>query len=231
MSFYDFISNNFDVVIITFAMIVVILTTVQLSNKTRLNMFIIVALLAALTVVTYVENYLGFAEEYTIWRAILSAFKYVIPSFILAMVPFTFVENVRSYVFIPAVVNFVLCAISVGTGIVFAFDENNSFQRGPLGYFPFAVAIIYIAYIVWIMLRRSHRGLTDILPVVFFIISATACVFMPLWLDFYFEKLFCISIAINVFVVYIYVIQQITKKDQLTGLVEQLIPGYTLQWN
>ena len=221
MSFYDFISKNLDMVIITVAMIVVIVTTVHLSNATRAKMVVIVVLLAALTVATYVENYLGNQSDFTIWRSILTAAKYVVPSFILALIPFTFIERVKTHVFIPALVNFVLCALSVGTGIVFSFASPNNFQRGALGYFPFAVAILYICCIIIMMLRQSHRGLTDILPAVFFILSSFCTVCMPLWLLFDFESLFCISIAINAFLFYIYVIQQLTKKDPLTGLLNR----------
>ena len=52
MSFYDFISNNWDMILILTAMLVMIVTTVHLAKKQRVNMFVIVVLLAALTAAT-----------------------------------------------------------------------------------------------------------------------------------------------------------------------------------
>ena len=222
MSFYDFIKTNWDMILILTAMIVMIATTVHLSTKQRVNMFVIIGLLSVLTVATYVENYLGNAETYSIWRSVLSSVKYIIPSLILAFIPFTLLNNVKMWVFIPAGVNAALSIISIWVELIFGFDtELNSFRRGPIGYFPFAVAVLYICFILFLMLRQSHRGLTDILPVVFFIFSSFCNVAMPLWMLFDFESLFCISIAINLFIFYVYVIQQITKKDPLTGLLNR----------
>ena len=222
MTFYDFIKNNWDVILILTAILVMITTTVHLTNKQRVNMVIIVALLAVLTVATYVENYLGNEETYSIWRAYLSSVKYIIPSLLLAFVPFTFMNNVKAWFFIPAAINAVMSIVSIWTGVIFSFHTDaNSFQRGPLGYFPFFIAIVYICCIILMMLRQSHSGFADILPAVFFVFSSITNVFMPLWMLFDFESLFCISIAINVLLFYIYVIQQLTKKDPLTGLLNR----------
>ena len=225
MSVQDFFYSNWALVLLLTSMFIMTVTTVHLSKRSVIRMFLIIVLLAALSVASYIEVGLGNGSTWNEWRAILTAFKYTTPSLILAITA-TIIMNakihIKAILFIPAAINAVLSFVSIPTHIVFSFDkEANAFQRGVLGYIPFIVCGIYTFFVVFFLIKQSTKTLEDILPISFLAIASTASIILPLIWLFEFEKWFCVSIAILLFTYYVYIMQQLTKKDVLTGLLNR----------
>lgn len=225
MSVQDFFYSNWALVLILTSMFIMTVTTVHLSKRIVIRLFLIIMLLAALSVASYIEVGLGNGSTWNEWRAILTAFKYTTPSLILAITT-TIIMNAKTHIkamlFIPAVINGVLSFVSIPTHIVFFFyKESNSFQRGALGYIPFIVCGIYTFFVVFFLIKQSTKTLEDILPISFLAIASTASIILPLIWLFEFERWFCVSIAILLFTYYVYIMQQQTKKDALTGLLNR----------
>ena len=222
MTFVNYVDGNWALLLLVAALIIMIKTTVHLTKKDALDMMIVASLVLLLSVVDYIETGLGAGETYTFWRTALSGIKYAIPPFILA-------EAIRIYnrtgnmlaIFAPATINAIICAISLFNKVIFYIDSNNNFHRGMFGYLPFIVCGIYLLYIVVRMIITGNRSLEDLVPVIFLALTSAFSIVLPIIIGTNFNKWFCTTVAINVFVYYIFIIQQYTKKDPLTGLLNR----------
>ncbi len=217
----SFFETNWALLLLASAFLIMIQATVHLNKKATVLMLVVVLLVAVLTVVEFAEVTLGNSETYSIWRTVLSGLKYIIPSFILAVISCVILSEVKWILFIPAAINAALCLISIGTGWVFRIKPDNHFERGPIGYLPFIVSALYIFHITWQIYRTSTKYPEDIVPLAFMLTSSLLSVFLPIIWGFGYEPWFCTTIMIDVFVYYVYLMQQLTKKDALTGLLNR----------
>ena len=202
MSFSEFINYNWALLLVIIAIFVILYTTVQFSKKTALLLFITSLLILLLAIVDYIETYFGNLDAYSIWRSILSAFKYALPSLILSIIgviAFNFNRKYRWLIFIPAVIHFALCLISIPTGIIFFFyEDNNAFARGPLGYLPFIMSGLYLAYIVFCIVFYGKKNIEDLIPITVMGIYAVCATVLPILWANVFERWFATTIAIAV---------------------------------
>lgn len=222
MSALDFIDDYLALLLLLVAMTILIHTTVHLSKRMIRNLMILIIYLFVLSVVDYVEVYLGNLPYYSAWRAFLTSVKYVIPSLMLAEIIVIFSDIRNFLVFLPAIINGCISVLSIFTGWVFSFDmSDNTFHRGPLGMTPFIVCIGYIIYIAVYTFFMVGRQLDDILPMGFVVFSGLVSVVLPPFVGESFEKWFTTTMAISAFVYYVFLVQQLTKRDPMTRLLNR----------
>ena len=222
MSVSNFIYTEWALILLLTALVIFIRTTVHLNKRVAADMLAVIALALSLTVIDYIETSLAQGETYTVWRSILTAFKYSITPFIIAFCVRIIVGIKHNlYIFILAVVNFAVCVSSVFTHSVFWYSEKNAFKRGDLWFVPFAVCAVYIAVAVFYMIRYSSRSSSDYVAIGFLVVPTSLCLVLPfIWLED-FNRWFCTTIVICVFVFYVNILMQLTKKDPLTGLLNR----------
>ena len=225
MSFAGFLHINWGLILAVAAIIVTLYTTVQFSRKISLTLLIVTVLIIALSVVDYIEIYLGNQPTLSIWRAILTAFKYILTAFILAGIGATLFRwdiRMRFLTYIPAVILTILCLVSIPTGIVFSFlEEGNSFQRGPLGYLPFIVSGLYLCYLLVGLVFLGRKTLQDLLPIVLMATFSVFSLIFPLVWPEIFDGWFATTIAVSVLLYSIFLLEQLAKKDPLTNLLNR----------
>ncbi len=89
-------------------------------------------------------------------RTLLSILGYTFRSvaalgLLLVVVP----RTRRSFFYwIPSIITCLISSTAFFTDIAFGFDETYAFYRGPLGYVAFAVPILYIILILWVVFRN-----------------------------------------------------------------------------
>ena len=127
----------------------------------------------------------------------------------------------RVYVLIPAIVNTILCFISIPTGIVFSFDEKNWFHRGTLGHFAYIVCGLYLLYFMIRMFTGKKRQKEDYPLMIFMSLTAILCLLIPMTLYDAELHWFVATIAIDVLLYYVFLLQQFTKRDPLTRLLNR----------
>ena len=66
-------------------------------------------------------------------------------------------DHNRKSIWIPNIVNILVCCTAFFSDIVFGFDADYRFYRGPLGYVPFIIPILYLMMILWITFRNYNR--------------------------------------------------------------------------
>ena len=214
----DYIIQNWALILILAAFVISLKTTIFLDQTSVRRYYILIAGIFLLSVVVFLEFALADLGGYITQRTILMAVRYSACPFIVAMILFTLIRETRWLVFIPAIILTGINVLSVFTGIVFSLDENGALRRGPLGLLPYIVAGLYGAVLIFVLYKRSNKLYTEIVPIAFLAVSFASALFLPFVFGRKFSQMFCVTIAIALFVFYEFSIHQITKKDPLTGV-------------
>lgn len=214
----EYILQNWALVLLLLAFTIMLKTTVFL-DKNRINrMLALIIFIFLLSISVFVEFYVVNGEKYLNLRKILMCIRYSATPFIIALVLYALVRRAKWHVFIPASLLLILNIISIFTGIVFDFDENGELVRGFLGYLPFIGVGLYSAVLVYLLIKQSNKQLTEIIPICFLLFAFVSGLIFPFVFGSDYAKIFCTTVAISLFVYYVFLILQLTKKDALTGL-------------
>ena len=217
----DYFLQNWGLILILLAFTITLKTTVFLDRRTIRRMLILDAAVFLLSIAVYVEFLLADLKTLPVLRMALMAVRYSATPFILAHVIYTMVKKFRPFIYIPAAVLALIDVLSVFTGIVFTLDENQEFHRGPLGVLPFVVAGLYCAFLIYILIKRSNKQAIEIIPIVFLCFAFLSGLTLPFVFGKDYSHIFCTTIAVALFVYYVFLILQLTKKDALTGLLNR----------
>ena len=148
----DYFLQNWPLILILLAFIISLITTVFLEKKTVIKMYILIIAVFLLSIVVFVEFYIIDKAELKWLRIILMAIRYSATPLIIAQITFTLVNRLRWFIFLPALSLVIVNIISIFTGIVFNIDENNVFNRGPLGFLPFIMVGLYGILLVYLLI-------------------------------------------------------------------------------
>lgn len=215
----DYILHNWALVLILLAAAVSLKTMVFLEKADirRYHVLIITVFLLSITVFeeTCLDDYEGKHEVLTVLAGIRLS---VIP-FILALIVCTLSRKVTWWkVYIPAIFLAAMNLISVKTGIVYSMGPDNTLQYGLLGFLPFAIAFAYCAFLLWNLFKHSSRQTGDMMLMVYFIVALASSMIMPFVFGRPYLQIFPTTVAITLYVYQMFAVNQITKKDPLTGL-------------
>ena len=216
-----FLLHDWILILILSAFSVLLKTTVFIDKKTASRLYVLINVLFALSVIVFVEFYLGELGLYKTLRTVLMAIRYSATPLIIAMTLFTLAKKERWFVFIPAVAVAIVNIVSIFTGIVFRIKGINEIERGPLGYLPFIAVGLYSAYLVYTLFVQSNKQATEIIPIGFLTFSFVSGLILPFILQRDYSQIFCSTIAVALFVYYDFSILQLSKKDSLTGLLNR----------
>ncbi|MBR3630822.1 MAG: GGDEF domain-containing protein [Oscillospiraceae bacterium] len=218
-----YLSDNWGILILITGIALLLQSNIHLDRHMVRSIYAVIGLLGVYTVTSYAEESLGNAPFYSPMRAVMTFLDYGLVSMILFFLVQIMFRERSFYLIIPACINIVGCLISLWTGIVFYFDtQTNSFQRGALGFLPYAVAGFYLIYLLVKLFRRFGKTAHEDSPVLsFMILTSVFCFLIPLffWEDF--NNSFSLTIAADVFIYYVFILHQMTKRDVLTGLLNR----------
>ena len=220
--FKSYILQNWILILILLAFVIILFTTSFLDKKATRRMFILIASVFVLSAIVFVEFYYEEDLNYRVLRTVLMSIRYSATPLILSLIIYTLVKKAKAFVFIPAGILLIIDIVSIFNGIVFSIDETtNKLVRGPLGYIPFIVAGLYCAALIVLLIYRSNKRVLEIIPIVFLAISFISGLVFPFLLGPSFSQIFCPTIAIALFIYYVFSILQLTKKDALTGVLNR----------
>ena len=217
----EYLLQNWSLILVLAVFAIALRITVFWDEKTIKRMYVLIIGVYLLSLVVFVEFNCTAQVEYRALRSILMAIRYSATPFIISQIIYTLVKKQTLYIFIPSIILTVIDFVSIFTGIVFRIDENNTFSRGPLGYLPFIVAGAYCAALVYFLFKRCNMKLMEIVPIAFLSLALLSDLIFPFVFGSDFSKIFCSTIAIALFVYYVFEILQQTKKDSLTGLLNR----------
>ncbi|MBP5261241.1 MAG: GGDEF domain-containing protein [Clostridiales bacterium] len=217
----EYITQNFELILILLGFTISLLSTVFLSKKMIARMYVLILEVLALSIFVFAEFYFADKGIHQTARAVLIAVRYSATPFIVAQIIFTIVRRQRWVLFIPAIIATIIDFISIPTGIVFSINEANKMVRGPLGLLPYVFVGVYSAWFVLLMIRHSSKQKIEMIPIMFFGFAFLSGLILPFLIGSDYSRLYCSTIAISVFVYYVFSILQVTKKDPLTGLLNR----------
>ena len=217
----SYLLEHWGLLVILVGMMIVLYSDIYLQRRMIFQMRMINLMQFIYSVTCHAETYLGNQPEYSILRPILSAVDYSLITLILVSVIMIMFPQKKGYLFIPALVNALLCFVSIPTGLVFIISKDNHFGRGTLGYLTYVVNAIYLVYLIYCLFKKSRIQNEDYILVIFMSITSVICLVMPLFFYEAASHWFNITIAIDVLLYYIFLLQQFTKRDPLTNLLNR----------
>lgn len=221
MSFNDYISNNWGLMIIIIGLTLLLRSDIHLERRMVRQIGITNLLLLLYSVSSYIEMNLGNRPVYTAWRAWLSAWDYSILSVILVSIIMVVYPGHKRYLLMPCALNTFLAFLSIPTGLVFSISKDNAFSRGPLGYLPFVLNGIYLFYLLFRVYKGLNWERNELIHLVFMSVVAVACLIMPLVYTMRSDQWFIITIEVELFLYYVFLLQRFTKHDSLTSLLNR----------
>lgn len=217
----DYLKQHWVMLVPLIGMSILLISDIHIERRMIRRIAITNFILFIYSIFCYIEAYLGNQPEYSIWRTILSAVNYSLVAFILVEIIMIVYREQRVYVLIPAIINMILCFISIPTGIVFTFDQNNHFHRGPVGHIAYIVCGLYLAYFIIRMFTSKRRQKEDFPLLIFMSVTAIVCLLVPMFLDEPVLHWFVATIAVDILLYYVFLLQQYTKRDPLTKLLNR----------
>lgn len=217
----SYILQNWTMLLILAAYAIALRISVFLDKKTIKRMYVLIVAVFLLSVTVFLEFGYADSPEHRTLRLVLMAIRYSATPFIIAQITYTLVKRQRWWVFIPAMVLAVINFVSIPTGIVFGVGVDNELVRGVLGYLPYIVSGGYCVFLIRLLLLRSNGRLLEIIPIAFLGIAFASGLIFPFVYGKEYSALFCSTIAVALFVYYVFSILEQTKKDALTGLLNR----------
>ncbi|SDB33351.1 diguanylate cyclase (GGDEF) domain-containing protein [Ruminococcaceae bacterium FB2012] len=220
MTFSSYLSEHWGLLVLLTGILIVLYLDIHLERRMVIRIAVTYGMIFLYSVSDYIETYLSEQAEYTVIRPLLSATDYSLITFILVNIILIVYPMHKLYLYIPAVINAVLCFISVPTGIVFYINEENHFVRGMLGFLTYFVDALYMAYLIYRVFRNKLVQKEDYGIVVFMSVTSVICLVFPLFADGSVQW-FNITVAVDLTMYYIFLLQQYTKRDPLTKLLNR----------
>ena len=217
----EYFFQNWILLIILGAFLVVLFITAFSSRKTTLRYLLLLVSIFLLSIVVFVEFSLQKIPENSMARLVLMAIRYSATPFVLALVIMVLVKRQNLLVFIPAAILLVIDIVSIFTGIVFSLDKSYELQRGALGYLPFIVSGGYMVWLIVLLVIRSNKRWIEIAPIVFLTVALTSGLVFPFVFGNKFSQMFCTIMATSLFIYYVFTILELAKKDALTGVLNR----------
>lgn len=217
----EYLLQNWALILILMAFAIMLMITVFLNKKTIRRMYMLIGVVFLLSISVFFEFYLADVNKLPNLRIVLVAIRYSATPIIISLLVLALVKKSHWYVVIPALVLALINFISIFTGIVFSIDDNGNLVRGFLGYLPYIGVGVYTVCLIYELVKHSNRQPTEIIPIVFLAFSLGTSLIFPLVIGKEFSKIFCTIIGVALFVYYVFLILQLTKKDALTGLLNR----------
>lgn len=221
MSIVSYLSSNWGLLLLLTGLIMLVRSDIYLESRMGRQIRITCGLLFIYSMTSYIESYLGNLSKLLMWRSILSFFNYSLTSMLLVSVIMIVYPAHKRYLFVPWAVNTICCAVSIPTGIVFRFTESNIFERGPIGYLPFIINGVYLVYLMRCILRNRYWEKNEFFLLAYMAATAFACLIMPLFFSAQTDQWLMLTIAIDMLVYYVFLLQQFTTRDPLTKLLNR----------
>jgi len=220
--FLEYLVQNWALILILVAFAIVLKITVFLDKKTIIRMYGLIIGVFLLSICVYIEFYLAETNQFKEVRLVLIAIRYSATPFIIGVLLLALVRRARRYILLPAAGLTVVNIISIFTPIAFGIDDaTGAMTRGPLGYLSYVGVGVYSVALVVVLIRQSNKQASEIIPIIFLAFAFASGLVLPFVIGKDFSKIFCTTIAIGLFVYYVFMVLQLTKKDALTGLLNR----------
>ena len=147
----------------------------------------IVIMLASLIAQNYFDFVLWHPGQSITWRKLVSIYGYIIRPIVIVMFFYLF-DNKKRILYIAwglIGVNSLIYLSATFSKLAFFITEDNSFQRGPLGYTCHIISAILLAYLFFLTIKECYnaRKLESIVPI-FCVVVVVIAIIMDAFVDY-----------------------------------------------
>ncbi len=216
---YEIITFNFVTLFLISGFVLLLCTGDVFDKKIEMLFAVGIACVFVLVVVDVVDSYMSHQPTLHNARYFSSALGYTVRPIALGVFISILLRRRKDllYLWVPIIIESIIAMTNYWTHIMFYFDENNVFYRGPLGLLPHSLCIVYMVLLAYYAIKRFNTTDTGEIITVFYIIAI--CLFAMYFETFHGIKYLltgAIVCACTIYYTYLYV--QIYKTDSLTGV-------------
>lgn len=227
MPIQEYLLNNFVVIFELIGLLLILFISTHVSHKLKLYTRIAVGLLFFSIIVTMFEGWTQTFDHLTLWRPILTSFKYSTYPLILIVLIMLLSQLIKPIsmkwilvLFIPEIISVPFYFSSQWTGLVFRYSEENHWGGGPLRYLPYVIFVIYlIIFVVLNFLYLKYYSFKNRFIAIYITIVSMLIVVIYLIIgktDDY-NPIFTASLVFYFLFIYIHM----ANIDSLTGLMNR----------
>lgn len=224
MPLKEYFLNNFVMLFELIGLLIILFISAHVSKRIKSYTRAAVILLFVSMLVTAFETWTQTFETLSLWRPILTAFKYTIYPLILLDVIFLVSQNIkpisnkwRLIVSIPALVCIPIYFTSQWTHIVFYFLQDNHYSGGPLSNLPYIIFALYLVlFLVLNIIYLRNYSIRNRFIALYICLASALCVVIYIIVnktDDY-NPIFTASLVFYFLFMYIH----LASIDPLTGL-------------
>ena len=216
-----YLLNNYVLVFMLLGVLALSAYDVFLRKDMIRDLRITILLIFLLSIFDSAESYYSSLSYASAWRLLFSAVCYSLRPIIIMMIVFIVYDKSSKLIVIPAIINVITSFSCFFTDIVFSYDEDNYFHRGPLGYTPYFVSAFYLIGLVIISIRVvSNHSLEESLILFVMAFSAVGAALFGI-LGYETNRMVNHTFGACIVMYYLYTYSQFTKRDALTGLLNR----------
>ncbi len=216
---YEIFTSNVITMFLIMGFLVQLATSDVFDKKVERLFLTGVTCIMLLVAVDIADSYFSHQEIFNDMRYISSALGYTIRPVALGVFISILLrksENIFN-LWIPIIILGIVAMTNYWTHVMFYFDENNVFYRGPLGLLPHIVCISYMVLLVYYAIRKFN--VTDIGEIVTVFYTVVICLVAMVLETFYGYKYLLTGASICACIIYYnYIYAQVYKIDPVTGL-------------
>lgn len=129
------------------------------EKRQKRILLIIVTVLFSLVAQNLIEYRLSLLSIPTFLRTVASIYGYSVRPFVIVLFLMLFAKRslLLKASWVLSLVNILATSTAMFSGIVFYFDENNHFQRGPLGNITLYISIVMLAIFLILSVKECYR--------------------------------------------------------------------------
>ncbi len=219
---FDIFVRNFITIILLAGFFILLRTGDVNDRKTEKLLGIDAVVITLLIIADMAEAYFASLDHLNNLRYFTSALGYTLRPVSLGIFITILLRKKETmiYIWIPIAIVAVISLTSYWTHIMYYFDENNEFIRGPLGYIAHLMSICYMLLLLFYAIKKFKvADLSEILTI-FYIVSV--CL-VSIFIETVFKVKFLLSGAIvsSCVVYYTYLYVQVYKTDPLTKVYDR----------
>lgn len=215
-----FVQLNFATILICFFMIIFVNANPVFPRKVVRMFSVATILIVCLVIADSVEYWCSKQPYFTNWRVAASICGYALrPTNICFVILLSCGDRVsgkfKKLIAVPGVLNALVVATALFSGICFSYTEQNEFVRGPLGYITFVISAFYLVLLV-VMTRKFYQTehTSEHLIAIFIAVANTVAVILESFLHY--DGLINVTGAVSIAFYYMYLTTQQFKRDPLT---------------
>lgn len=221
MTISGYLTDHWGMMILLIGLSIMLFSDMHLERRMIRRMAVVIIMLIIYSISCFVESYYGNQVELHPLRYVLTALNYSLVTVILVNVILIVYPEQRRLLYLPAALNAILCFASIQTGWVFYFTDENHFKRGGIGYLTYVIDGLYLVYLIFNLFLKSRVQKEDYLVLCYLAATSVLCLIMPIFMEDVASHWFNVTISIDLSLYYLYLLQQFTKKDPLTKLLNR----------